>query len=250
MTMYQHIFENATVSDAALDSFFALQLMNFSATIGGLEKQTPDGGAGAGADDDHDTNEGMITDKATSEEGACPIDSSSSSQLSSDSELRYLGANYKVNDIDVVCGRGRATLKHDGNKAFRKTASLFLRRFLACKKREQKQQCIATIIDVIRSSGGHFLKFDDSSNQWYDIGDKSAAAKVGHCLRDLKPSSSGVGKIPARAKRAYRSTKNDKKKKKDPNNEEKLEPNVLDGYVFNGMFHPIDEEDDDEQQEC
>lgn len=254
-TMYQHTFENATAADDTFNYFLAFQLMNFSATTGGFEKQTI---ATTTAPTANDGAAKIAAKSTSSEEGSFPLGGSSSSQLSSDSELQYLGANYEVNDNDVMCGRGRATLKHDGNKAFRKISSLFLRRFLACSKREQKQQCIAAIIDVIRSSGGHFLKFDYTANQWYDIGDKAAAAKVGHCLRDLKPSStSGVGKIPARTKRAYGSTKNKNSKKKgaesEPkvlgrDSEEKSDPKVPGGDVFNGMFHPID--DDDDPQEC
>lgn len=240
--MCRHTFESAASSDVALNNLIALQLMDFSAATGGVEKQTPAvcssaGGSGTNNGARHSHEGEMITDESNSE---CSRSLSNyvSSQLRSDSKLHYLGANYEVNGNDAMCGRGRATLRHDGNKAFRKTVSLFLNQFLACSKREQKQKCIADIIEVIRSSGGHFLKFDDTVQQWYDIGDKDAAAKIGHCLRDGKPSSRGVANIPSKEKKLAAKKKKNTTTKND-NSEEKQAKPLLGGDVFNGMFHPI-----------
>mmetsp|Transcript_21451 Transcript_21451/g.35518 ORF Transcript_21451/g.35518 Transcript_21451/m.35518 type:complete len:261 (-) Transcript_21451:80-862(-) len=101
-------------------------------------------------------------------------------------ELRCLGADYEINNHDVMCGRGKGTLYNNGNRVFRQIIASFLDRFLSSKKRVDKQACIAEVIDVVRDSGGHFLKRDNSTLEWYDIGDKAAAAKIGHSLRDLK----------------------------------------------------------------
>lgn len=107
-----------------------------------------------------------------------------------DDEPRYLGTGYKLNSYDVMCGRGKGTLENEGNIKFRQIVASYLEQFVACKKRVHKQACIAEIIDTIRSADGHFLKYDRTTHlQWYDIGDKNAAAKIGHCLRDLKTDS-------------------------------------------------------------
>lgn len=128
------------------------------------------------------------------------------------SELRLLGEDYEINSQDVMCGRGKGTLYNNGNKIFRQIIASFLNRFLACKKRVDKQACIAEIIDIVRSSGGHFLKRDGKSLKWHDIGDKAAAAKIGHSLRDLKSEElrrfQEPSDEPKKKKRVYKQVKN------------------------------------------
>lgn len=158
----------------------------------------------------------------------------------SDGNSYHLGENYTINPYDVMCGRGKATLVNNGNIIFRQIIATFLKQFLGCKKRVDKQICIAEIIDTVRSSGGHFLKQDQITKDWHDIGDKAAADKIGHSLRDLKSGKrcrprSDARLVPTKSKianicKGQKATK----KKKDAWDE-------LLGDI-DGMFNPVHDE--------
>lgn len=96
----------------------------------------------------------------------------------------YLGPDYTVNNYDIVCGRGKFALNNIGNRRFRITISLHLDQYVCSKTRAEKTARVALINQIIRSAGGRFLKREKNTQEWYDIGDEMAAAKIGHALRD------------------------------------------------------------------
>ena len=179
----------------------------------------------------------------------------------SDNDMYRLGPDYSINQHDVMCGRGKGTLSNNGNKAFRKLIATFLNRFLACKKRVNKQSLIAEILDIVRSTGGHFLKQDSKKKdvstatiagggavcgEWYDIGNKAAAAKIGHCFRDLKPAdqrraveekkTKSVVDLKSKSSSSIRSSKKlSKKTSKKPSRDHQF------GDI-GGMFNPVNDE--------
>lgn len=122
-----------------------------------------------------------------------------------------LGHGYKLNDNDVICGRGKRSLNNMGNMVFRHIVAERADEYRKSKTRIIKKQRIDVIIGIVRSAGGHFLQMDKSSGKWYDIGDEAAAAKVGHALRDTKsvvcalPPS--AGKAAMKKKTALKSSK-------------------------------------------
>lgn len=105
-------------------------------------------------------------------------------------ELGYTGAffplerNYQINKYDIMCGRGKRALNNIGNRRFRITCGMHLEKYLNSKTRAEKTARVTQIIEIVRSNGGHFVKQDTATKQWFDIGDIRAADKVGHALRD------------------------------------------------------------------
>lgn len=96
------------------------------------------------------------------------------------------------NDNDVLCGRGKFTLNHEGNRRFRLLIGANLDRYLSVN-RTKKTVLVMEIISRIRQAGGGFLKQSTKSptngggggsSCWYDIGDRAARLKVGHAMRD------------------------------------------------------------------
>lgn len=85
---------------------------------------------------------------------------------------------------DVLCGRGKFSLTHVGNRRFRVRLATHLDKYLGLKGKAAKSDYLTMIVQGIRSCGGRFLKKNRSSGLWEDIGDKLAREKVGHALRD------------------------------------------------------------------
>jgi hypothetical protein len=89
---------------------------------------------------------------------------------------------YNLNSYDIVCGQSKSAVWHCGNRRFRVTISIFLQEYMEKPNRMDRNLLFIRILDIIRSSGGHFLKY--SHGQWCAIGDSDARHKVGHALRD------------------------------------------------------------------
>jgi len=109
--------------------------------------------------------------------------------------------NVLVTAYDILCGRGGLTNHHKGNKRFRDIVALHRPDYVRAPK-IQKPSVARVIVRAIRNGDppGRFLKKDDKTGRWYDIGDKKAAEKTSQALReklDLKqpppPSASALG---------------------------------------------------------
>jgi hypothetical protein len=84
---------------------------------------------------------------------------------------------------DVLCGRGGATNNFIGNKRFRDLVQDHKARYLAAKKND-KQKIARQIVTIIQERGGRFLRKDDMSDAWIDIGEKKAREKTSQALRE------------------------------------------------------------------
>lgn len=90
----------------------------------------------------------------------------------------------KVNENDVLCGRGGATNNHVGNRNFRKLVGEHQHAYLMARKRD-KREIAQRIVSIVRNNGGRFLKRDEnSSEEWVDVGDKRACEKTSQALRE------------------------------------------------------------------
>jgi len=94
----------------------------------------------------------------------------------------------KPHDHDVLSGRGNFVNYHPGNEHFRNLVKSHKISYVACPK-PQKGKFSRLIVDEIRSMDppGRFLKQDDKTKMWYDIGDKKALDKTRQALREGAP---------------------------------------------------------------
>ena len=98
-----------------------------------------------------------------------------------DDEFYYVR---KPEKHDVLCGRGGATNSHQGNVRYRTLVQAHQNEYLHAAKSEKKEVA-RSIVSIIRSSGGGFLrKCDDGRVGWVDIGCKKAREKVSQALRE------------------------------------------------------------------
>lgn len=97
---------------------------------------------------------------------------------------------------DVLLGRGGGTNNHCGNIKFRKLVNEHKLRYLACSKIE-KPKVAREVVGIWRKLDppGRFLarvddkkrgpgSVKDTSNVWYEVGDKKAREKASQCLRE------------------------------------------------------------------
>lgn len=93
--------------------------------------------------------------------------------------------NILVTDYDILCGRGGLTNHHIGNKRFRDIVALHRPDYVRAAK-IQKPSVARVIVRAIRHGDpvGRFLKKDEKTGKWIDIGDKKAAEKTSQALRE------------------------------------------------------------------
>jgi hypothetical protein len=91
-------------------------------------------------------------------------------------------------DHDVLSGRGNFVNYHAGNEHFRALVRKHKVAYVACPK-PQKAKFSRMIVEEIRNRNppGRFLKQDNSTKLWYDIGEKKALDKTRQALREGAP---------------------------------------------------------------
>eukprot|EP00549_Striatella_unipunctata_P015850 CAMPEP_0118682290 /NCGR_PEP_ID=MMETSP0800-20121206/5407_1 /TAXON_ID=210618 ORGANISM="Striatella unipunctata, Strain CCMP2910" /NCGR_SAMPLE_ID=MMETSP0800 /ASSEMBLY_ACC=CAM_ASM_000638 /LENGTH=404 /DNA_ID=CAMNT_0006578671 /DNA_START=77 /DNA_END=1291 /DNA_ORIENTATION=+ len=90
------------------------------------------------------------------------------------------------NDNDVLCGRGGGTNVHPGNRRFRELINNHRRSYLRARKND-KPAISKSIVRQIRECNGRFLKKDEKSGLWFEVGDDSAREKTSQALRQRAP---------------------------------------------------------------
>lgn len=100
------------------------------------------------------------------------------------SALTPLPVGYEPRSRDVCCGRGKRNWNHEGNVWFRNLIQANVDRYIFAPTKTDKTAVVVSVVEQVRSEGAFFVKQDDDSGRWYDIGDTQAREKVGHSLRD------------------------------------------------------------------
>ncbi|KAL7578173.1 hypothetical protein ACA910_012609 [Epithemia clementina (nom. ined.)] len=91
-------------------------------------------------------------------------------------------------DHDVLYGRGGGTNHHPGNKRYRKMVEDKKLDYVN-SKRLDKPLVALEIIKAWREQEppGRFLKLDEKTGMWFDVGDKKAREKTSQALREKAP---------------------------------------------------------------
>lgn len=91
------------------------------------------------------------------------------------------------NENDVLSGRGGRINSHPGNIKFRELVNKHKHQYLSKEtKKLEKVKVADLIVQTIRSMDppGRFLKEDNSSKGWIEIGDEKARKKAGQAMRE------------------------------------------------------------------
>jgi len=109
-------------------------------------------------------------------------------------ELRIKYKDWPLKDIkdphdnDVMYGRGGGTNHHPGNKRYRKLVEDRKVKYVNSKRLDKPM----VALEIIRGwraqlPSGRFLKHNDKTGNWDDVGDKKAREKTSQALREKAP---------------------------------------------------------------
>lgn len=106
---------------------------------------------------------------------------------------------------DILCGRGKISFNHSGNRRFRHIISQSSDEYKAAGSKWEKSLVAAKLVSVIHSTGGRFLKQKKSNeDEWYELSSSECKSKVSHAIRDAiaatrhsrRPSVEGTSSSP------------------------------------------------------
>ena len=121
----------------------------------------------------------------------------------------YLQAGYRLNEKDIVCGRGKANAQHPGNIAFISFMKMNLERYKAADTRMLKSIVVTQVTAQLFESGMRFLKLDTRCNLYHVLTSERSHEKVGHAIRDLlKNKKTATNKKKSLTRRRKSKTKN------------------------------------------
>lgn len=119
---------------------------------------------------------------------------------------RLSSATYKPTGRDIICGRGRGSFLHEGNKFYLSLLRKNIDPYLAAKKRVEKSVIISTIVSSLKQCSFRFLKQDEMNQRWYELSDAECYERTAHALRDLIRKKKGRNTTKMRPNTASRSS--------------------------------------------
>jgi hypothetical protein len=145
-----------------------------------------------------------------------------------------------VTSIDVLCGRDKVSHAHIGNKHFRRIIETFREGYQKADCRDQKTNITCSVIARIHSYGGRFLKLNEDTGIWEEVGDQYAREKVSHALRSAKDPNRPKVKKPRKIKKYVPSHEEDAAFREALEEQQRIFQNLIDNHVESGAT----EEDD------
>jgi len=85
---------------------------------------------------------------------------------------------------DVLCGRGKVSFTHSGNRRFRHIISQSVDEYKSATSKWEKSLVAAKLVNLIQASGGRFLKQKRGDDAWYELSSSESKSKVSHAIRD------------------------------------------------------------------
>lgn len=122
-------------------------------------------------------------------------ESTDNAKIESNKEEETTAPETSINLTDVLCGRGKLSFNHVGNRRFRDVISASVSQYNAAESRLEKAKIVNKIVEEIQASGGRFLRQDEKAGTWHVLNHAQCREKVGHAVRDATSS------IEARKKR-------------------------------------------------
>lgn len=93
----------------------------------------------------------------------------------------------KIGPYDIICGRNNGAHNWVGNRRFRVTIMMHLKRYTAAPTREEKTHVIKSVIDLLMDKNGVGARFIKKvgDGTYERLKDKQIREKVGHAFRDM-----------------------------------------------------------------
>lgn len=95
------------------------------------------------------------------------------------------GGSLVIRPNDILCGRGKVSFNHCGNRRFRHIVSQAIDEYSQASSKWEKSLVAARLVSVIHSAGGRFLKQKkENEDEWYELSSSESKSKVSHAIRD------------------------------------------------------------------
>lgn len=100
--------------------------------------------------------------------------------------MRLLPEQFHPSENDVIFGRGRNVFLHQGNERFRRLIANRLREYSESTTKLEKSYILRSIVAQVRlsSPNGGFVKKDQKTGRWYEVGEFLAREKTSQAFRD------------------------------------------------------------------
>ena len=95
------------------------------------------------------------------------------------------GNTYIPTSTDIVCGRGKGSMKHPGNQLFMNVVRKCLANYTDTKCRHDRSVVICGICSLLKESGLRFIKLDKVTRLYTELPYEDVHQKVGHAIRDI-----------------------------------------------------------------
>jgi hypothetical protein len=134
------------------------------------------------------------------------MDASERSASSPRTERSQLGVDFQPSDSSVICGHGKASYDHPGNRLLRMLASTFVTDYSQAGRKLAKSTIVANIVTMIRQGGGAFCMYKKGA--WFEVGNYKAREKVSALLRDKLHTQYRSSAKAKAARRRVQTTRN------------------------------------------
>jgi hypothetical protein len=101
--------------------------------------------------------------------------------------MTLLPEDFEPGEHDVLCGRGGICKNWSGNVSYRRLVRSKLQEYSLADTKHLKGVILDSIVKEVRKKsgrGGGFIKKDDATNRWCEVGDFLAREKTSQCFRD------------------------------------------------------------------
>ena len=106
----------------------------------------------------------------------------------------------KVGPYDIICGRNNGAHNWVGNRRFRVTIMMNLKRYMEAPNRDEKTQVIKSVIELLLNTEGANARFIKKvgEGEYVRLKEKQIREKVGHAFRDMISLAEQEGKLEAK----------------------------------------------------
>ena len=99
--------------------------------------------------------------------------------------MNYFPDGYEPTSKDILCGRGKGNLRHEGNQYFMKIIRANLQRYTDAPKRIDKSLVVSLIVSSLKDDGYKFVRQDTKTRRWFQLSEPQVHEKTGHAIRDI-----------------------------------------------------------------
>lgn len=107
--------------------------------------------------------------------------------------MNYYPDGYEPTAKDILCGRGKGNLRHEGNQYFMKIIRANLQRYTDAPKRIDKSLVVSLIVSSLKDEGYNFVRQETKTRRWFQLSEPQVHEKAGHAIRDILKKGGAPG---------------------------------------------------------